>query len=976
MDRRTFAGSLGAFYLASQANLFGGTSLLNNDTACVLPRDRAKDSLLVPVPASTRGVQNPVINLAGEWKFTVEPPADFWMPAIDVSTWSSVRMPNEFATQGFELAPNTEYPCRRTITVPAEFRDRRIFIRFDGVYGYARVWINGVYLHDHFGGFTSWDCEITGHVKPGEEAHLVLGITDRDDDISQASYYAKHSIAGILRDVRLFALPHTCLSALNLAADFDSEKGIGGIDLSAEVSELTAGSAVLSLTMTDPLGNSVPLDGNHLSFAPGSLSASRKITVHAPKPWDAEHPNLYTLDISLSLNGEIVETLVRKIGFRSVRRQDNQLLVNGRPIKLRGVCRHSIHPIYGRATPTEFDEMDAALLRAANINFVRTSHYPPTEQFLEACDRHGIYVEEETAVCWSNSEKGPSSNPEFRGRFLSQFEEMIGRDRGHASVLFWSLGNESQWGANFAAERRLACELDPDRPMIFSYPDTAPIGTDAADIYSNHYPNVNTDLSSDTLPVLNDEFAHVSCYNLETLRRDPGVRNFWGRSIKLFGENFLAADGCLGGSIWAGIDEVFLLPNGPEGYGPWGIIDGWRREKPEYWLTKKAYSPIRIQDRPLTTPEKGSALFIPVTNAFDHTNLSEIEIRWEAGADSGRLHVDLAPHRSGYLEILRRTWKLAEVLQLEFSRKEQLIDKFRLAIDPQPPSLPKPAASAATLKQTANEFIVSGGDFSIIVSKATGLIHKAVYNGQTILTGGPYLDLGMGPLTEHWLLRHCKADEAGNTVTILTAGECKRGEGIESLPFEFEMEIDGAGLITTRFRVNSAAAHEQQGITFRMPSAIDKLSWHRESLWSVYPPDHIGRPSGVALRKSGHTPPAYRTKPEWSWSDDMEDAFLWGKDGASPQPTNDFRSLKENIWYAACSMAGSSVCARAEACADAAVRASVLPDGQVALSIYKSWPYSDLAWGNYTGPSTGPTVTMNEVKLRLIDLPEEKQEKK
>jgi hypothetical protein len=75
-------------------------------------------------------------------------------------------------------------------------------------------------------------------------------------------------------------------------------------------------------------------------------------------------------------------------------------------------------------------------------------------------------------------------------------------------------------------------------------------------------------------------------------------------------------------------------------------------------------------------------------------------------------------------------------------------------------------------------------------------------------------------------------------------------------------------------------------------------------------------------------------------------------------------------------MAGSSVCARAEACADAAVRASVLPDGQVALSIYKSWPYSDLAWGNYTGPSTGPTVTMNEVKLRLIDLPEEKQEKK
>jgi hypothetical protein len=103
----------------------------------------------------------------------------------------------------------------------------------------------------------------------------------------------------------------------------------------------------------------------------------------------------------------------------------------------------------------------------------------------------------------------------------------------------------------------------------------------------------------------------------------------------------------------------------------------------------------------------------------------------------------------------------------------------------------------------------------------------------------------------------------------------------------------------------------------------------------------------------------------------MEDAFLWGKDGNSPQATNDFRSLKENIWHAACSVAGSSVRARAEASADAAVRASVLPDGQVALSIYKSWPYSDLAWGNYTGPSTAPAVTMNEVKLRLTDIPEE-----
>ena len=195
-----------------------------------------------------------------------------------------------------------------------------------------------------------------------------------------------------------------------------------------------------------------------VAMIPKQGPATQKILVRAARPWDAEHPNLYALEVSVEVDGKVTETLERKIGFRSVRRAGNQLLVNGRPVKLRGVCRHSIHPIHGRAVPAEFDEMDAALFRAAHINFVRTSHYPPTEQFLEACDRHGIYVEEETAVCWSNVDGGPSSDAEFTGWFVSQFQEMVERDRDHASVLFWSLGNESQWGTNFAAERRLARE--------------------------------------------------------------------------------------------------------------------------------------------------------------------------------------------------------------------------------------------------------------------------------------------------------------------------------------------------------------------------------------------------------------------------------------------------------------------------------------------------------------------------------------
>ncbi len=973
MNRRTFLESLSALFLAANSGLWSRASALNNESADASCAGKGTTPRLLPVPESVSGVRAPVLSLAGAWNSTAAPPSAFWERDLDTSAWSHVEMPNEFAALGFPVAPDTEYPCRRKIHIPADFRDHRIFLRFDGVYGYARVWIDGVYLRDHFGGFTSWDCEITGHVKPGEEAELVLGITDRSDDISQASYYAKHPVAGILRDVRLFAAPPTCLYSLDASAAFDVERQMGTIDLAAELSPPGTHSANLQLVLTDESGTSMPLEPATIPIVPEKAGAIQKIVVQSPKPWDAEHPNLYTLEVSLVVDGQTAETIVRRIGFRSIRREGNRLLVNGMPIKLRGVCRHSIHHIHGRAVPAEFDEMDAALFRAANINFVRTSHYPPSEQFLDACDRHGIYVEEEAAVCWSNVENGPSSSPEFTARFMSQFQEMIGRDRGHASVLMWSLGNESQWGANFAAERRLATEQDPNRPVIFSYPDTAPMETQAFDIYSRHYPGADSDLSSSIYPLLNDEFGHVSCYNLDTLRRDPGIRNFWGESIRRFGQNFLSADGCLGGSIWAGVDEVFLLPDGPVGYGPWGLIDGWRRPKPEYYLTAKAYSPIRIEDRPLPAPASGGALSIPITNAFDHTNLRDVEIRWATGGDSGRLRpVDLAPHRSGYFEIPPRAWKPDDALQLDFYANGRLIDQFRLRIDPSFPSLLKPVHAAAVLQQNGNDLLVRGPKFSVAVNQTTGLIREAAFDGQVILTGGPYLDLGTGPLSSQWLLRHCRAVASGDAVTIFTSGESKQNEGIESIPIDFEIQIDGCGLLTTRYRLpSSGATPDPLGIAYLLPTGMDRLSWHRDSLWSVYPDDHIGRPRGVALKKPARAALSYRAKPEWSWSEDMEDAFLWGKEGAHPQATNDFRSLKENIHYAACTLAGSSVRARAEANADLAVRASVLPDGQVSFSLYNLWSYTGLGWGNYTGQHAAPAASSHEVRLRLTDLPEE-----
>lgn len=977
MDRRGFLEALPAVALGAKTRFASGSRLrmlvpaAGPFAGASVPAASPSTDVLAPVPSSVPDVRQPVIDLGGEWRTTSDPPSEFWRPETNTSSWKSIRVPSELTLEGIDILQNVEYPCRRKIAVPADYAGHRIFLRFDGVYSYARVWVNGTFLRNHYGGFTSWDCEITAQAPAGSTADLVVGVTDRSDDISQASYYAKHLIGGILRGVTMFVVPAAHLEAFSVTSSLDANYKDGLMHLEGQFSQ-DAQRGELRLGLKGPSGEKVPLSPAVLHASPEG-KVSGEVHVTTPKAWDAEHPNLYSLEITAIAAGKTVQTLDRRIGFRTVERKGNELQVNGRPVKLRGACRHSTHPLYGRAVPPEFDRRDARLFRAANFNFVRTSHYPPTEEFLAACDLNGIYVEEETAVCWSKVDQGPSSDPAFSGRFMSQFREMIGRDRGHPSILFWSLANESEWGTNLALEYHFAREHDPERPLIFSFPDTVPFGVEAYDIYSKHYPGFDSGLESDRFPLLNDEYAHIPCYCVETLLRDPGVRNFWGESIARFGDHFLVAEGCLGGAIWAGIDDIFLLPEKPVGYGPWGVIDGWRRPKPEYWLAKKAYSPIRIDDRPLPNPGAGKQLSIPIANAFDHTSLDEIDIRWSVGGEGGRLsETGIAPHASGFLRLPARDWREGEIVDLRFAgANHELIDRFLLPIG-EPSYRPSTLPSVpAILKTSGDQLRIEGGKIQVALSRATGLLTRAALSGKPLIAGGPYLDLGTGPLLSYWILRSCDASVRGNTVVIRTAGECKlQRNGIQTLPVTYEIEIDGNGEIITRYRVDAKqVSGTHLGISYLLAPGVDRLSWKRKPLWSVYPKDHIGRPEGTAPRIANHLLAPYRTEPKWSWSEDMEDAFLSGNHGVSFHGTNDFRSIKENIWFADCIFGAGGERVRAEADADLAVRAGVLPDQRVAFSLYNFWSYPEIVWGNYTGAKHRPVVSSQTARLRLTGKP-------
>jgi hypothetical protein len=912
--------------------------------------------------------------LAGAWKFSLLPPPEFWSNRVDPAAWTDVTVPGELTAQGHPIARDSEYAYKRSVHIPAGAKGKKVFLRFDGVYSYARVWVNGNFVREHHGGFTSWDCDVTEFVTPGEAAWLTVGVTDRADEISYASNYAKHYIGGILRGVKLLVLPADYLTRLHIETDFDSAYRDAKLKVTAATAFHEAPSATLNLQLTDPQGKIVALDPSSIVLTAEKPEAVVAIPVAAPRKWDSEHPNLYKLQVTGVAITQGIQKHLREFGFRKVERRKNGLYVNGEEVKLRGVCRHDTHPLRGRSVTPEIDAQDALLLRDANVNFVRTSHYPPTESFLEACDRVGIYVEEETAVCfvnqaWSIAAR-TESNPDFTPRFLNQFAEMIERDRSHPSVIIWSLGNESHWGTNFAKEREYVKAEDTSRPTIFSYPDTVTDSFDAYDIYSKHYPKFDGDLTSKDFPKLNDECIHLACYNADTLKRDPGVRNYWGRFIKQFWENAYPSEGCLGGAIWGGFEEVFQLPDSTVGYGEWGIVDEWRRPKPEYWLTRKAYSPVRIVESEIPNPGAGQPLLIPVRNWFNHTNLNELRVLCRVGgAAPSQVTLEGAPRAEGVIRVPARDWRDGEMLEMQFYGSDKMsIDEFRIRIGKRVVTFPGPQGPAPKVSEDNQSLTVQGANFRIVFSKATGLISEGAFRGKKIVEGGPFLNLGTPPLPPWWLISMRHASTADEVVINLVGAHVARHGSGPGMSAELEIRIDGQGLITTAYTLHDPVkAANEVGLSYVLSSAIDQLSWDRKAPWSGYPKDHIGRPQGTARRQSRYAPQTYRHAPAGPWSEDTRDFFLFGPNDIGGRGTNDFRSLKENIWSAACAGADAPCQVRAESDASAAARVEVLADGKVQFYIDNLWAYTDLGYGVSMASTALERGYSNVVRIRLMD---------
>lgn len=878
------------------------------------------------IPESVAGTYQPVVSLNGLWFFNPEPVTGFYKQPVS-GDWKPIEVPGQWSMQGFQVDSAAFAGYRRTFMLPDDWQGRRVKLRFDGVSSEYRVYLNGKEVGYHLGGMTVYEIDITTYLKQGSN-ELALAVKNESlaDMLGSLTQYAAHPLGGITRKVTLFAVPETHVSDIRIETLFDKKYKNAELKVFTAITN-NSGTAQKEVSVCVSVdGLPLRLEQSIPFLAPGQTwKGILSGKVYHPRLWDNEHPNLYTMRVEVRDASTITETIEKRFGFREIKLRGNELIVNGRAVKLRGVCRHEVSPLSGRVMSEALQRRDIELYRAANCNFIRTSHYPPCEEMLEICDELGMFVEVEAPVCWVGHHANENwkhlnyMDNKYYSYILQVNMEMIHFYRNHPSILFWSMANESYWNKEFAQIQEYVSKADPTRPHTFH--DQAYGGFNnqgsTAPIANIHYPGPNgyKVASQSDRPMIYGEYCHLNVYNRSELVTDPGIRSDWALALAPTWENMYITPGVLGGSIWSGIDDIFQLPNGDAvGYGAWGPIDGWRRPKPEYWDMKKIYSPIRVHTTELNS---SPTLVIEIENRYTYINTNELKIFYRYGKEEGIAFCAIPPSEKGQLCIPVNDPGGARELYLSFTDPRGFVaDEYLIPVGKQIQNeLPEWKEAPTGLKSNKACFIITGKDFCCKISRATGQILSWKKGEKEIVNGGPWLMAlpltGGGCYPNHntstpvynelcsdWEMNRISAQKIKNNVLITVEGRYKEFTG------EYTIIINGNGEFSVDYHFNALGAinPRQWGLVFSVPKSYNQTFWRRKGMWSVYPADHISRPVGKADLFYGGLPEKInpRVKPSWSWSMDFNSLG-----------SNDFRATRRNIWYAGLSNStGSKVTVR------------------------------------------------------------------
>ena len=623
-----------------------------------------KDWVGFPVPANweVNGYGTPIYVSAG-YPFKIDPPRVMGEPKVDYTTYK-------------ERNPVGQY--RRSFQLPAGWEARgQTFLRFEGVMSAFYVWINGERVGYSQGSMEPSEFNITNYLHAGEN-QIALEVY-RYSDGSYLEDQDFWRFGGIHRSIHLLHTPDIRIrdyAVRTLPVSTDYQDFILQIDPQFSVYRgMTGKGTTLQGVLKDASGREIAtLKGDvedilDLEHKAGRMNewypqrGPRKLgrmsaTIKSPKRWTAETPYLYKLHLTLlTAEGEVIEQVEQAVGFRSVEIRNGQLLVNGAPVRFRGVNRHEHDPRTARVMSEERMLQDILLMKQANINAVRTSHYPNVSRWYELCDSLGLYVMDEADIEEHGLRGTLASTPDWHAAFLDRAVRMAERDKNHPSIVMWSMGNESGYGPNFAAISAWLHDFDPTRPVHYEGAQGAGGEPDpkTVDVISRFYTRVKQEYlnpgiaegedkeraenarwerlleiaerTNDNRPVMTSEYAH-------------SMGNALG-NFKEYWDEIYSNPRMLGGFIWDWVDQgiyktlpdgrIMVAYGGDFGDKPNlkafcfnGLLMSDRETTPKYWEMKKVYSPVELR------VESGE---LRVTNRNHHTDLSQYRCLWTLSID-------------------------------------------------------------------------------------------------------------------------------------------------------------------------------------------------------------------------------------------------------------------------------------------------------------------------------------------------------
>ncbi len=760
--------------------------------------------------------------LNGTWNFSYvaradEVPDNFH--AVDypeAASWDEMPVPGCWQLYGYDVPQYTNvnfpFPCdppyvpddnpvglyRREFTVPEKWSGRQLFLNFDGVDSCYYVYVNG-----QLAGFSKVphmpaEFNITRLAQPG--VNLVAVEVFKWCDGSYLEDQDCWRMSGIFRDVYLLGVPEMSVRDVRADAQLTKNYKDGVLKLDVDVHNYSryvcSDGYALNVRLLDAAGTAVKTKSiKDIRVDAGyEETYSVEITVKDVQRWTAETPNLYTAVVALE-HGDAPPVIHSvSVGFRTVEIRDQQFLVNGVPIKFKGVNRHDTNPDLGHTVSIDAMVKDITLMKQHNINAVRTSHYPNDPRWLDLCDRYGLFVIDEADLESHGTHPCGDYNwmpkvPEYEAAFIDRGVRMVMRDRNHPSIVMWSLGNEAGYGPNHDAMAAAMRELDVTRPIHYERAYEAAVVDVVSVMYHSVERLIEEGKKTDPRPFFLCEYAHA-------MGNGPGnLKEYWD-----------AIYGCkrlIGGCVWEWADHGlrFVTDAGALDYaygGDFGdtpndknfCCDGltWPDRTPHTGLIeyKKILEPIRVTGIDLA---KGA---VEIRNMLFYTPADKFAAYWRVVRDAKTVEQGefalpaIAPGESARVLLPYALPKTGECfLELVFTTREETLWSPRgFVLAETQLALPVKAKASVVAEDDMSDLVITEKNGRLIVNTENALIEFDLSRGHLCAWAANGQTLLASPLEPNLFRASTDNDHPRAEKEWLRAGLDKLQKRLESLDIE------------------------------------------------------------------------------------------------------------------------------------------------------------------------------------------------